>query len=150
MIRPPPRSTRTDSLFPDRALFRSAQYLVHVLGEVAAEDAAVELVARLRAQCIALQIQRIAQLHAAAQVARAVAVAVAVGLVDEAAGAERRVRRGRGAAACIAAVCALVRHVGAEPAALAGARSEEHTSEPQSLMRIPYDVSCLHKKNNNT
>src|SRR3546814_4861393 len=73
-----------------------AQYLLHVLGEVAAEYAAVELVARLRAQRIAPQIQRIAQLHAAAQVDRAVAVAVAVGLVDEAAGAERRVRRGRG------------------------------------------------------
>src|SRR3546814_44022 len=66
-----------------------AQYLLHVLGEVAAEDAAVELVARLRAQCIALQIQRIAQLHAAAQ------------------------------------------------------RSEENTSELQSLMRISYAVFCL-------
>src|SRR3546814_3855141 len=99
MIPRPPRSTRTGTLFPYPTLFR-------------AEDAAVELVARLRAQCIALQIQRIAQLHAAAQVDRAVAVAVAVGLVDEAAGAERRVRRGRGAAACIDAVGALVRHVG--------------------------------------
>src|SRR3546814_7544294 len=28
----------------------------------------------------------------------------------------------------------------------ASARSEEHTSELQSLMRIPYAVSCLHKK----
>src|SRR3546814_3140658 len=27
-------------------------------------------------------------------------------------------------------------------------RSEEHTSELQSLMRISYDVSCLKKKNN--
>src|SRR3546814_6535542 len=27
-------------------------------------------------------------------------------------------------------------------------RSEEHTSEPQSLMRIPYAVFCLKKKNN--
>src|SRR3546814_84936 len=109
-----------------------AQYLLHVLGEVAAEDAAVELVARLRAQRIAPQIQRIAQLHAAAQVDRAVAVAVAVGLVDEAAGAERRVRRGRGAAACIDAVGALVRH-----------RSAETTSELQSLMRTSYAASCL-------
>src|SRR3546814_2481842 len=30
-----------------------------------------------------------------------------------------------------------------------GRRSEEHTSEIQSLMRIPYDVFCLTKKNNN-
>src|SRR3546814_3491213 len=28
------------------------------------------------------------------------------------------------------------------------ARSEEHTSEPQSLMRISYAVFCLKKKNN--
>src|SRR3546814_3055282 len=27
-------------------------------------------------------------------------------------------------------------------------RSEEHTSELQSLMRTSYDVFCLHKKNN--
>src|SRR3546814_1030895 len=29
-------------------------------------------------------------------------------------------------------------------------RSEEHTSELQSLMRIPYAVFCLKKKNNNS
>src|SRR3546814_9019918 len=29
------------------------------------------------------------------------------------------------------------------------ARSEEHTSELQSLMRISYAVFCLHKKNDN-
>src|SRR3546814_1889717 len=31
-----------------------------------------------------------------------------------------------------------------------GSRSEEHTSELQSLMRISYAVFCLKKKNNNT
>src|SRR3546814_4427411 len=31
---------------------------------------------------------------------------------------------------------------------LAAERSEEHTSELQSLMRIPYAVFCLQKKNN--
>src|SRR3546814_2534005 len=31
-----------------------------------------------------------------------------------------------------------------------GARSEEHTSELQSLMRISYAVFCLKKKNNKT
>src|SRR3546814_10225602 len=31
----------------------------------------------------------------------------------------------------------------------AGGRSEEHTSELQSLMRISYAVFCLKKKNNN-
>src|SRR3546814_8273911 len=34
------------------------------------------------------------------------------------------------------------------PPASARHRSEEHTSELQSLMRISYDVSCLKKKNN--
>src|SRR3546814_3926163 len=33
---------------------------------------------------------------------------------------------------------------------LAGARSEEHTSELQSLMRISYAVFCLKKKNQST
>src|SRR3546814_1057156 len=34
--------------------------------------------------------------------------------------------------------------------AVAEARSEEHTSELQSLMRISYAVFCLKKKNNDT
>src|SRR3546814_2703854 len=34
-------------------------------------------------------------------------------------------------------------------AAVMGVRSEEHTSELQSLMRISYAVFCLKKKNNN-
>src|SRR3546814_4638653 len=33
---------------------------------------------------------------------------------------------------------------------IAHVRSEEHTSELQSLMRISYAVFCLKKKNNNT
>src|SRR3546814_10720284 len=33
---------------------------------------------------------------------------------------------------------------------LFGSRSEEHTSELQSLMRISYDVFCLKKKNKKT
>src|SRR3546814_1921663 len=37
----------------------------------------------------------------------------------------------------------------AEAEALAAARSEEHTSELQSLMRISYAVFCLKKKNRN-
>src|SRR3546814_10724298 len=35
------------------------------------------------------------------------------------------------------------------PAPLRGIRSEEHTSELQSLMRISYAVFCLKKKNTN-
>src|SRR3546814_1133174 len=36
------------------------------------------------------------------------------------------------------------------PLALRDMRSEEHTSELQSLMRISYAVFCLQKKNNST
>src|SRR3546814_7065230 len=38
----------------------------------------------------------------------------------------------------------------ARAAAVAAARSEEHTSELQSLMRISYAVFCLKKKNKTT
>src|SRR3546814_1132267 len=39
---------------------------------------------------------------------------------------------------------------GTSTRAIAAARSEEHTSELQSLMRISYAVFCLKKKNDNT
>src|SRR3546814_9546061 len=42
------------------------------------------------------------------------------------------------------------RHRTAAPHLVALARSEEHTSELQSLMRISYAVFCLKKKNNTT
>src|SRR3546814_5770892 len=41
-------------------------------------------------------------------------------------------------------------HANLVRAARAAARSEEHTSELQSLMRISYAVFCLKKKTNNT
>src|SRR3546814_3462331 len=81
MIRRPPRSTRTDTLFPYTTLFRS----------------------RSAARCAGNR------------------------------SGEVRVAGGR--------VCAVVR-----PAL---ARSEEHTSELQSLMRISYAVFCLKKKTAN-
>src|SRR3546814_5715257 len=79
MIRRPPRSTRTDTLFPYTTLFRS-------LGEALAVDWLIEHARR----------------------------------VDPAT-AERREEGHR--------------------------RSEEHTSELQSLMRISYAVFCLKQKN---
>src|SRR3546814_11575974 len=84
MIRRPPRSTRTDTLFPYTTLFRS-------LGE--------QLPARQRAAGVR---------HP---------------------GVERRPDEPAGTAA--------------HPV-----RSEEHTSELQSLMRISYAVFCLKKKKN--
>src|SRR3546814_7443585 len=42
-----------------------------------------------------------------------------------------------------------VRTVASETTLIAAIRSEEHTSELQSLMRISYAVFCLKKKNTN-
>src|SRR3546814_5587880 len=92
MIRRPPGSTRTDSLFPYTTLFRSAQPFA---GNVA------HLFGRGRLD-----------------VAQHVLVAVRLAGVGFAGG----------------------EHVGL------AARSEEHTSELQSLMRISYAVFCLKKK----
>src|SRR3546814_1840944 len=103
MIRRPPRSTRTDTLFPYTTLFRSPP-----------RDAG----ARRKTDD---------QLHADA------AIALAVEHRHEA-----RRRAGR------------VRHHGGAGFAHAqdgdAGRSEEHTSELQSLMRISYAVFCLKKK----
>src|SRR3546814_7876036 len=87
MIRRPPRSTRTDTLFPYTTLFRSRS------------DGGLAVTA--------LDQRR------AGQVADAVGLHVIAG--------QHRQHPGR---------------------------SEEHTSELQSLMRISYAVFCLKKKNN--
>src|SRR3546814_4124488 len=96
MIRRPPRSTRTDTLFPYTTLFRS------------------------RHQRVAQREQR----PDAADQHRADA-----GVADLRAPDRERGVLGRGAGD--------------------GRRSEEHTSELQSLMRISYAVFCLKKKTTN-
>src|SRR3546814_14629562 len=77
MIRRPPRSTRTDTLFPYTTLFRSARAQLRSTRDEPRGDARAE-----------------------------------------------------------------------DPECQQGERSEEHTSELQSLMRISYAVFCLKKKNN--
>src|SRR3546814_8359497 len=100
MIRRPPRSTRTDTLFPYTSLFRSRH-------PAEARSADARRAARDR------------EAHA---------------LGPRAARRERGVRDGvRGGALA-------PRTVGRHR------RSEEHTSELQSLMRISYAVFCLKKK----
>src|SRR3546814_12424627 len=84
MIRRPPRSTRTDTLFPYTTLFRS------------------KAAARTPAP---------------------------------------------GASECARRSGCRSDHAPARPLADQSARSEEHTSELQSLMRISYAVFCLKKKN---
>src|SRR3546814_2571863 len=106
MIRRPPRSTRTDTLFPYTTLFRSS--------DVRRWGGGVPASWQLR-QCI----------HAACVVQRP---AAAGNLVV-----------GQPQAVMAALGLGLV-----QPAC---ERSEEHTSELQSLMRISYAVFCLKKKN---
>src|SRR3546814_9708457 len=86
MVRRPPRSTRTDTLFPYTTLFRSGR-----LGGAFVEQALADLVADF------FQRRHVFGLH--------------------------------------------LRHAH---------RSEEHTSELQSLMRISYAVFCLKKKKQTT
>src|SRR3546814_4675056 len=101
MLRRPPISTRTDTLFPYTTLFRSRRPLARGRG---------------------LALPRVGQGQRAAHPRAA-----------------RRVRArhapvaGRRAVRDLRAACPL--------------RSEEHTSELQSLMRISYAVFCLKKKN---
>src|SRR3546814_2344286 len=112
MIRRPPRSTRTDTLFPYTTLFRSAAY--DLPGARSHLD--------LRAWRAALQRLAFAGGHetgTARLSAHSLTALYGVG-VAERSRLDRRTRR-----------------------------SEEHTSELQSLMRISYAVFCLNKKNKN-
>src|SRR3546814_2705349 len=101
MIRRPPRSTRTDTLFPYTTLFRSACRQHHPGSRVMAPMTALErtIVSRWLAT------------HKADILGPSLDHAYPI---DET------------------------------------SRSEEHTSELQSLMRISYAVFCLKKKNTNT
>src|SRR3546814_4253602 len=105
MLRLPPRSTRTDTLFPYTTLFRSREQ----------------------------QHRRLDQFLERLHIARGVPA-----IDDAVVAADRQVHQ-LGAAKIVAvkdrALDNLVR------------RSEEHTSELQSLMRISYAVFCLKKTN---
>src|SRR3546814_10457488 len=100
MILRPPRSTRTDTLFPYTTLFRSlappCSFRLEACARQPRRDPSngTGMGAHLRGRCA---------------------------------------RRGRDAAASFVAV-------------VSADRSEEHTSELQSLMRISYAVFCLKKK----
>src|SRR3546814_5184564 len=104
MIRRPPRSTRTDTLFPYTTLFRSVR-----LSETG---------------------QRLLPAIAGAFAAMGDAFA-ALGS-DEAE---------------VLTINTVTSFGGSWLSARIGSRSEEHTSELQSLMRISYAVFCLKKKN---
>src|SRR3546814_7279680 len=114
MIRRPPRSTRTDTLFPYTTRFRSlglGVVTVHVGDEVDRD--------LLRARLLALTV-------------------VGAGTEELLHGVDH------GGDPLVALGLALREQV--EVVGLG--RSEEHTSELQSLMRISYAVFCLKKKKN--
>src|SRR3546814_4883265 len=138
MIRRPPRSTRTDTLFPYTTLFRSAGF-----GQLFARQRRVGR-AEIDGACLDLG-------DAAARADRLVVDLVAGGgvVVGRPLGDQRKDERCAGAGNVggdlVAGVgrCVCTRSVG-----FAGLRrSEEHTSELQSLMRISYAVFCLKNKN---
>src|SRR3546814_8180138 len=99
MIRRPPRSTRTDTLFPYTTLFRSGLAL------------------------------------GGGQVARQLQLGDAFVGIGRRAGDDGLVE---------------LADAGFRPATNPDERSEEHTSELPSLMRISYAVFCLKKKTNNS
>src|SRR3546814_5499298 len=139
MIRRPPRSTRTDTLFPDTTLFRSEPLVavrrrvgegVQRLGVL--DDAADEIKAHVRKPGIAVaREQRLALFPDREMRVHAAAIIVL----------DRLGHEGRGLAI---GVRDLVHDIFVD----LHARSEEHTSELQSLMRISYAVFCLKKKIN--
>src|SRR3546814_16755774 len=105
MLRRPPRSTRTETLFPYTTLFRSAALPQHMEPQRA--------VGNLRGQIdvVGPIVERVEELGVGLPGPRKALVQCGAGDVLD--------------------------------------RSEEHTSELQSLMRISYAVFCLKKKKNN-
>src|SRR3546814_1129559 len=129
MIRRPPRSHRTDTLFPYTTLFRSIKKQADIA-------AAYALGIRLFAFDSAAELEKIA---AAAPGAR-----VFCRILTSGEGAEWPLSRKFGCDPAMARDLLLAaKSMGVVPY---GVRSEEHTSELQSLMRISYAVFCLKKK----
>src|SRR3546814_4350497 len=104
MIRRPPRSTRTDTLFPYTTLFRSVEDTERSASKGAAE---FDAEASMHWRCARSRPASRRRVHS-----------------------PRRAKRDS-------------HHVESDRYG----RSEEHTSELQSLMRISYAVFCLKKKN---
>src|SRR3546814_6643489 len=106
MIRRPPRSTRTDTLFPYTTLFRSLGLAGRELVKRLDRLPDLRLIGRRRRHPVGRDLRlQMVELHAKI-----------IG--------------------CVLRQCR------------ADCRSEEHTSELQSLMRISYAVFCLKKKKN--
>src|SRR3546814_6559209 len=116
MIRLPPRSTRPDTRFPCMTRFRSVAHML------------------LNRTVFGSQVLAIGMNRKAAEISGV------------------RVRRIIIAVFVLSAICAMIggllfaARLEAGRPTLGGGRSEEHTSELQSLMRSSYGVFCLKKK----
>src|SRR3546814_6722591 len=129
MIRRPPRSTRTDTLFPYTTLFRSLDGVRHLLA-AALRD---RLGAGLLAERLEGRADHVVGIRGADRLGHHIGNAQRFEDGAHRAAGDDAGPRGRRAQRDLA---------GAEMAA----RSEEHTSELQSLMRISYAVFCWKKK----
>src|SRR3546814_6875097 len=122
MIPRPPRSTRTDPLFPDPTLFRSVAVdvaeQIRTHGPVGRRKISEQVQAEERALVVVL-------------LGEVLDVEVAIAAFEF----QSQIRGNR--------------TTDRERSGESG-RSEEHTSELQSLMRISYAVFCLKKKNSRT
>src|SRR3546814_4539626 len=108
MLRRPPRSTRTDTLFPYTTLFRSASQIEPFFQNERTHERKRPPTLRRTARSELPEPRK---------------------------------------SVVLAALLFLLAQRGTQDVAQAGTRSEEHTSELQSLMRISYAVFCLKKKN---
>src|SRR3546814_10743701 len=121
MIRRPPRSTRTDTLFPYTTLFRSVNDApLRITGTVGSSLYKSARAAGVPARLVA---EYIKALSFGIDFQRDVGANAKFDIIFE--------------------------HRLAETGETETGRSEEHTSELQSLMRISYAVFCLKKKNEN-
>src|SRR3546814_3922629 len=120
MIRRPPRSTRTDTLFPYTTLFRRKQQIMGILSGYRVLDCSIAMAGPFAAQRLGdlgadvVKVEPVGgewQRHASAGGARGNRINVSFLSLN-------RNKRSL-------------------------ARSEEHTSELQSLMRLSYAVFCL-------
>src|SRR3546814_2532562 len=143
MIRRPPRSTRTDTLFPYTTLFRSVGPDL----QQALADSGLAQVLQVDAERLA-----VGELGVVLALQREVGKELDdVADVDDRQEGRPALLR-RQAPGVVLRLLARVAHQGVplRAAAPAGAEpvstSEEHTSELQTLMRISYAVFCLKKK----
>src|SRR3546814_7783257 len=121
MIRRPPRSTRTDTLFPSTTLFRSLG-----VQNTVADQLHAELLDPRRIAILGTNLVRVLRDHAQAEVLQR----------------RQDIRQWQRRAATIELECSRLR--------ASAARSAEHTSELQSLQRSSYAGFCLKTKHDNS